>query len=128
MRSFAGSNSGEGRSALALAAVALAALTLSLLLAYVSTLPLHQRASGPVAVQTAPPARFGAPPTAAPAGPPGVTAAPPGAAPGGGEPQAPTLWALLTPAALVVDGLALLAIAAVLALRRALPRRRGARR
>ncbi|MBV8367751.1 MAG: hypothetical protein JO036_02290 [Candidatus Eremiobacteraeota bacterium] len=129
MPSFAGSTSGERRSALALAAVALAALVLSLLLAWLATLPRHPRAAGPAAVATAPPARFGAPPTAASAATPRPVAAPPGAASiGAGPAQPPTLWGLLTLPALVIDALAVAALAVVFLLRHALPGSRGARR
>ena len=115
MPSFAGSNSPERRSALALAAVALAALALALLLAYASTLRPHPRAAGTPSVQEGPAGRFGAQPTPAStiAPRPATASAPAGTAP----PQAATLWTLLTPWALVV-----------LALRRALPGRGGARR
>ena len=107
---------------MALAAVALAALALSLVLALVSTLP-RPHAARTAAVQTAPPARFGAPPT----GVPRPAAAP--AASAAAKPRQPaTLWTLLAPPALVVDALAVLALALVFALRHALPGPRGARR
>ena len=124
MPSSAGSNSPERRSALALTAVALAALALALLLAYASTLRPHWRAAGSEPAQGGPVPRFGAQPTPAPAGSPPATAQPAAGAPG----QAATLWTLLTPWALAIDALALVGIAVVLALRRALPGRRGARR
>jgi len=125
MPSSAGSNSPERRSALALTAVALAALALALLLAYASTLRPHPRATGPATAQEGPVPRFGAQPTPAAAGStPAATAQPAAGAP----PQAATLWALLTPWALAIDALALVGIAVVVALRRALPGRRGARR
>jgi hypothetical protein len=136
MPSSAGSSSLERRSALALAGVPLAALLLSVLLAFASALPQRPPARGAVKpvettaqTRAAPARRTSARTTSAPTAEP---AAPETAAISAGPAAEPaktsSLAALLAPWAIGADVLALLGLIAVLALRRAARRPRGARR
>jgi len=125
MRSSAASNKPQGRPALPLAAVALTALALAVLVAFVSTLELPQRASGPATAVQAPAERFGRPATTAGAHRVAPTAQPVAVVSAAEPRQAPVLWTLLTPWALGIDALAVAGLVAVLALRGAL---RGAGR
>lgn len=131
MPSSAGSSSLERRSALALAGVPLAALVLSVLLAFASALPQRARAPGArtpagttVEMRGAPAQRTAARTPSAPTAEPAAISAGPAGQPG----KAASLSALLAPWALAVDGVALLGLAAVLALRYTARRPRGARR
>lgn len=107
MRLFAGTSNPQIRSRLVLGGVAVAALVLSLLLAYAAAMfPRWQESvRAQAAVQARIPLPTPQPLNPAPFVAPGQTAL--------HRPQAPALWSLLTPGALIVDVMAALGLVAM---------------